>query len=276
VKTVFEILPNILEITPADCELFIMISCSGITYVVHDRKKNSFPGFAFYQFDVNADQTTLTKDVSTAFQEHTIVNRNLESVTVVYTLSDAVVVRSGDYEKKHLKGNLNRLFGDLYESTYFSEEIQGTESTTVYRVPTDLYELMQNQFPNSKHYHQYSLLLQQAPSEADLIQAVFYPGYMIVHARRNGQLQLMSQYNFQTAEDVCWHILNVKEQLQLNEAKLLISGFLDPKSRIYQEMTRYFSNISLDSIPPGVKIDEEMERLPAHFFSYIFRGALCV
>jgi hypothetical protein len=95
---------------------------------------------------------------------------------------------------------------------------------------------------------------------------------------RSGQLQLIQHFAYQDSKDVLYNLLNCCHQLQMNREVLVLelSGMVEKKSALYDDLELYFLNIRFDSMEDSIKMTDELIQYPNHFFSSLLKMTICV
>mgnify|MGYP001544273745 FL=1 len=172
---------------------------------------------------------------------------------------------------------MNMMYGDLHVNETILTDLADVQSVyNCYRIPSALYEVVQNQYPNAVSTHQYSLLLKKTIEGKNKLSVIFYAKKLIVMLVKNGQLQLIQSFNYHTPEDVSYTLLNICRQFQISSIKLEISGLLEENSALYKEIYKFFTEIEFTELPGDINYSEEIKQYPSHYFSYIFALNSCV
>jgi len=61
-----------------------------------------------------------------------------------------------------------------------------------------------------------------------------------------------------------------------DEIILELSGLIEKQSELYNELQKYFLNISFDHMEDSIKITDELREYPLHYFSSLLKMAICV
>ena len=92
---------------------------------------------------------------------------------------------------------------------------------------------------------------------------------------KDGKHQLINSFNYRTAEDVTYTLLNICQQFEVENIDLEISGLLEKNSALYKEIYKYFQTIDLIFLPENKNYNEEITQHPSHYFSHIFALDSC-
>ena len=95
---------------------------------------------------------------------------------------------------------------------------------------------------------------------------------------KGGEVQMVQIFEYTTPTDAAYQLLNICNQYDLSpkEIPLTVSGFIDKKSNLFDELYRYFLNIDLDKPDNGVAIATHISQYPVHFFSHLILLVKCV
>ncbi len=142
---------------------------------------------------------------------------------------------------------------------------------------------MQEKFQEARYWHFYSLQLKcykmfTAKEEAAFVKVFFYPDKMVLMVSRSGQLQLIQHFTYQDSKDVLYNLLNCCHQLDLSREELVLelSGMIEKKSALYEDLELYFLNIRFECMDDSIKMTDELMQFPNHFFSSLLKMAICV
>lgn len=274
-RPVFEIVPSVLSIVTEKSNLFIEISRSGIVYTVENESDKAFTGISAYNFEKQNSPIELSTELQQLFINTSLLNNCFAKTVIFLSLPECLKIPADLYKKEEAGNLMTKVYGDLYEQLLFADELSSKNIITVYRVPLLLYNTVLEQFPSAVFMHQDTLLIRTLADHGTEFKVLFYPGSFVAAVSKDGKLQLVQHFNFQTEEDVIWHLLNISERLGITDKSLTIGGMIDEKSTLYGELYKYFREIKMFSLPEGIDFDEEIKELPQHFFSPLFRAALC-
>ena len=117
-----------------------------------------------------------------------------------------------------------------------------------------------------------------AKEEGQYLKAFFYTDKMIVLVCKKGQLQLIQTFEYHDSKDVAYNLLNCCHQLNMNqdEVVLELTGLIEKQSDLYNELQKYFMNVSFDHMEDSIKITDELREYPLHYFSSLLKMAICV
>ena len=98
---------------------------------------------------------------------------------------------------------------------------------------------------------------------------------MVVSLIKDGKHQLINSFNYRTAEEITYTLLNICQQFDVENIALEISGLLEKNSALFAEIYKYFETIDLTPLPENKNYSEEITQHPSHYFSHIFALDTC-
>jgi hypothetical protein len=163
------------------------------------------------------------------------------------------------------------MFGDVCANEVILSDIIADQSLyNCYRLPSATAEVIKNQFPEAPVIHQYSLFLKKSAETETRLSVIFYTQKVVVHLCKEGKHQLLNSYNFTTAKDISYILLNICKQLNIQKIPLALSGLIEKNSSLYNEIYKYFDDIEFAGFPDGYRFSEEIAKYPSHYFSHLF------
>ncbi|MEO5647534.1 MAG: DUF3822 family protein [Chitinophagaceae bacterium] len=272
---VFEILPNVLTINTEKSNLFIELSRSGISYTVENESDKAFTGVSLYNFEKINSPVELSAELKQLLLESSLLNNKFAKTIVFISLPECLQVPANKYNVENVRESIEFVFGDLFDHLFFADEVAGSNIINVYSIPLLLHNTIREEFPEARFIHQNTILIRSLPSEGDHLNVLFYPGSLVACLVKEGKLQLVQHFAYQSGEDVAWHLLNLCKQFNMKDVLLTLGGMIDVNSSLYNDIYKYFLNISFYALPSEVDYDESIKELPQHFFSPLFSAALC-
>jgi hypothetical protein len=264
------------------CRLLIVVDADSLSYAILNIE-NMLPLCIKY-FQFNQIRGRLQEEIlrEIIFGDE-MLTRKVNETLVVYNFPESTLVPEIFFEKKSDKEFINLAYGNLDKGLVVSEKIPWWDIYNVYRLPLEVHKLLEYKFPDGKQWHYYSLLLKSyrkfnAPDKTETIEIVFCEEKMILSVYKKGQLQLLQSFFYEGAKDVLYHLLNCCRQLNMSqqEVSLQISGFIEKQSLIYNELAKYFLNLSFEEAGDGIAKTALLDEYPRHYFSTLLKMAACV
>lgn len=273
-KKIFEIIPS--SINADNCVLICEMSNEGFSFTIKDETDHLFSALGVYHFDKTTPPVGFPIALQILFHQNKLLSEKFKKVTIVYSFSQSVLIPFSIYNSQHNNEALNLIHGDVQNnSIVLTDVIAECSMYNSYRIPSSIYNIITQQFPDASHMHQYSALLQQPISERNKLSIIFYVHKIVVALIKDGKYQLINCYNYSKAEDVTYVLLNICKQFEVENIDLQITGLLEKNSALYKEIYKYFQTIDLNPLPENKNYTEEITQHPAHYFSHIFALDLC-
>lgn len=175
------------------------------------------------------------------------------------------------------KDFLELIHGDDKDAKIYTDDLpEGLDMVNTYRVPADWLEVIEEHLLGVHIKHTFSSIVTDFfTSNAGidfLITVRFYHQHFIAAVFTNHKFHFIQYYQYQTKEDVLYHLLNMMQQfgLSMNDLVLDISGMIDLNSSLYAELVKYFSNIIVADINID-KVAFEIDGHPLHYFTPFFK-----
>lgn len=268
-NTVFEILPSTYE--SEKCSLICEVSDEGFSYCIKDEEEKHFLGLSIYHFDSTMPAVGFPISLQVLFHQKEIFSKKFKKVCVVYSYPQSVLIPFSLYNPEQNQTVMNLMFGDVdANDVTFSDIIPGQSLYNCYRLSPATIEMIKNQFPGASVTHQYTLLLKNPIKTNDQLCVIFYTQKVVVHLNKEGKHQLLNSFNFTTAKDISYILLNICKQLNIQKISLVLFGLIEKHSELYKEIYKYFDDIGFAEFREGYRYSEEITKFPSHYFSHIF------
>lgn len=272
--------PAIASVEWQQCRLVVEMSRQYFHYIVIN-KKGTVEVLKFYQFLSKSIAETMEL-LQKILKYDTILKESMEESVIVYNLPENCLVPEKYFHTDLIVDLLTLMHGDLNRGVTFSEKVSGWDIYNIFRVPVEMHDLFQRTIPAGKYRHHYSLWLECRQKAEDLnrdsVFVIFHPNEILVTVISSRQLQLIQRLEYQAAEDVAYHLLNICERFKISitDTAIHISGMIDLKSAMYEELFKYFPLIETAAATSGIIVSGDITAFPEHFFSPILNIALCV
>ncbi len=262
--------------------LLLEVSAHSCSCLLFDVRKMSPECIRFFKFE-NIKDKPIEELLNEIIEEDEMFKKEISEHFFVYNFEDSSLIPDKFFSVDINKELTELIYGNLEKGIIFSEKIPWWELQNVYRVPTAVHNLLQQKFINAKHWHAYSLLLKShkmftIKEGQDLFKIIFYADKIIITVFKKGQLQLIQTFVYYDENDVVFDILNCAKQFDINveDLPLELSGLIEKHSSLYRELTKYFAHIYFEQIGDTIKITDELNEYPLHYFSSLLKMAVCV
>ena len=258
--------------------LFISAGKQGISFIQLDTDSNTFISVLVYHFAKNLTATAIAEQVNEIVSSENLSQQHFKKIFVTWCFDENVLVPQDFFDAGNCNEMLELVYGDLMPGAVQTELVTTHNLHTVYKIPAAVKNIFNNHFPFCIQNHQSSLLINFEKNNKDLLYCNFYPEHLTVMLRKNGQLQVIQQFEYASPEDAVYHLLNVCQSFETDAAKtiLTVSGMIDTDSNLYSELYKYFQSVNCTDLPADFNYAEEIKGYPKHYFSHLFATASCV
>jgi len=268
-NTVFEIMPSSYD--PEKCVLICEVSNEGFSYCIRNEDEKSYLGVAIYHFDSTKPAVGFPIALQVLFHQHDIFSKQFKKVCVGFSVPQSVLIPFSMYARDKNQTLMNLMFGDLETNDVILTDIISEQSLyNTYRLSAATVDMIKNQFPDATMTHQYSLILKNFAGDTDRISVIFYTQKVVVNVFSGGKHLLLNSFDFTTANDISFILLNICKQLKIKKIHLVLSGLVEENSALYNEIYKYFDDIEFASFRQEYSYSEEIAKFPSHYFSHIF------
>ncbi len=273
-NTAFKILP--VEKPTRPHQLLIEIGWEHVSLLYFSKAPYQVNGLCVFQFSKNITAIDLADELQAFFQLEQLPA--VENVYVCYDFKETTLLPAGMYKENMLAEILNVIFPVNNRASNFAELIKGLEIAVAYQVDNRIESVINQQFPSADLQHSLALRLPSLVATQDLFYCIVYQYSIRVILFKNGELQIAQLFDYATPTDVAYHLLNACTQhgISPEQVTLTLSGLIDKKSNLYDELYRYFMTIELSQNDADVEIAQAITQYPEHFFSHLISLGKCV
>jgi hypothetical protein len=201
---------------------------------------------------------------------------------IVYNFPDSNILPAEHY-KTDLHGPVSHLInGDTENGYIFNEQIREWDMQNIYSIPKDIHSLFKEKFQGSQYWHFYTLMMVSSKNEeltkGNISRMIFYNDKFVLGFFKDGMLQLLQTFTYQTPEDAAYYLLLICKQLGISQHDMVlnISGLIDSQSALYTELLKFFPEVNYEGIPEVYNTNGLLDEYPSHYFSPLLKMSLCV
>jgi len=273
-KALFEILP---EINTADkCVLACEISHECFSFAVKNEEDNRYVAAAIFQFENETNSNGYLNELSDLINTQPLLTSAFKKVCIAWSFKESVLIPFNLYSSMENGNAINLIHGDVAPGTHIlTDLIAGKGVYNAYRVPAPFYHLLQSSFPGAESTHQYSIFLNTGQTKSNGLFVIFYPNRIVVRLNKDGRIQFINSFNYSTAADVSYILLNTCSQFDVPNVPLEVGGLIERDSNLFKEIYKYFEVVDFAALPKACNYSEEILSQPAHYFSHIFAIDSC-
>ncbi|MBV9986669.1 MAG: DUF3822 family protein [Chitinophagaceae bacterium] len=226
----------------------------------------------FELFDIE-DEDMEPADLFSSIQSGSrILTRGYPNTRCYYNTPEALIMPAAKFSPAAAEDFLSLVFGESQEADTRHDRLPG-DLVTIYRVPKSLHELVGRNFVLYQPHHSFSGLLEQVIARKDLpshyLKLQFYAHHFILLYMKQGQLQLIRSFSYQSPQDVLYHLSNMAQQFHIPAAEALIevSGMLEADGISQKQLHALFGHVQFDSIAGDEAFLSATALYPAYYFT---------
>jgi Protein of unknown function (DUF3822) len=265
--------------TPTDKPiLLVQAGKQGISFIQLDIGSNTFTSVKVYHFSKRLSDSGIAEEMNTILCTKDLMQQHFKKIFVTWCFDENILVPNEYFDSDNAGKMLELVYGDAMLTAVQTELVPAYNLHTIYKIPVVVKNVFNTWFPFSIQTHQSSLLINIENQNKDLVYCNFYYNYLTIVLRKNGQLQAIQNFEFNTPEDAIYHLLNICQSFETDATQtiLTVSGMVDADSNLYNELHKYFLQINFADLPDNFKYTEEIKNYPVHYFSHLFATAICV
>ena len=201
------------------------------------------------------------------------LNGSYERVVVASAFSQSLLVPE---EFRNHPALLSAIY-DIPQQKKFADDIFERQMNVAWSIPASLFHLITEKFSAAQFLHVYTPVLKTDNGfvEEDQIDIHFSTKHFRILVKKDRKIQLVQTYSYKTPLDVVYFLLKICYEfgLQQWEVVIIISGFIDEDSALYDELHNYFLNLHFANAP-AFSVPEST--CPHHYFTSLYNLAECV
>jgi len=270
----FYIQPVKIDTTNAD--LYLDINARSLSYVIID--SNICLALAIYRFEPGSTDETIAQNIHQVIAEQPVLQQRFNKVHVIFGYNPFVLVPHQFMNGTDHHAMLELVYGESNERAIRTDFMYRHAIHIVYGIPKIIDNTVRRYFDLAQCTHLFSMLPDIVAQEGVHLHCIFNTGQVKVVLMKEGKLQLMQNYSYNTPEDAAFYLLHICKnfEVNVNTCKIHLSGMIDESSSLYAELYKYFLQIQLEPLPEQFQYPEEINQYPAHYFSHLFSIAACV
>jgi len=266
-KPAFNILPE--PFNQDTLKLLIEAGNYGISFTWFTRYPDSIEGILVYNLDQVLTPTEWLSALNEIYREQPLLQKTCSSVCFCVNFPDSMLVPGEYYNQATAKEMLISNFQTGPEYEIRTDVLKEQKIFNVYGIRKELFEFFQHHHPNLKISHSSSLELQNIPEDTSLTCIIYHNSFK-VFAHHQDKFLYCGSFGYSKPVDTAYYLLKICDTygLKPDQVPLRLSGMIDEYSILYNEMYKYFMNVSFIPAREGVNLHDRIRFYPSHFFSH--------
>lgn len=247
-----------------------------LTLILTAEKK--IVGFESYNLPLSGRE----EEALAILSESPLAEMNYGSVSITFNTDEYVLMPDRFHHPDIAEECLSLVHGDLPTNVSSAEEIDALGIHNLYRTPNWLHQSLTQRFHQAARHHGMSLMLSSIHQRSEewsptCIHLWFYTGHVLSAVYKDGKLLISNWFPYEIPEDLSYTLLNTAEQYNLNpeDVPVMVSGFIDRDSIIFEELMKYFLVVETDNGGGTFIADDIFSGYPDHYFTPAFSIAVC-
>ena len=210
-----------------------------------------------------------------------MIDRTFANTRIYINNEFALLVPVFKFNKDISEEYLNIVFGeDNGAKKQFEHLNTEPDLMNVFRMPKEWFDVVNQHLISASIHHTYTEVVRRVFTSSTntsscLVKVQLYATHLIVAVIKDGALQFIQSFTYQSSEDILYYLLNISQRFQVNtnDLSLHVSGSIDFSSSFYNDLGKYFRNITVDNVNPShLALDKGHH--PSHYFTPFVNLAL--
>ncbi len=263
----------------SQCRLIMEINRQFFHYIII--QDNTVVALKFFRLTPSPERG-IVECLEEIMENDELLHKNIKVASLAYNIPENLLVPGTLYDESLNRDMISLVHGDLSKDIILSEKIPNSEMYNIYQVPGQLHRFLDQKLSAVQYRHYYTLwiewLQKQEEGNEDSVHVLFYPNELLVMLVKNGSVEMVQTFNYETTEDAGFHLLNVyyRHQLPTTDFPVKVSGMVATDSALYEELLKYFMLVETVPAPMALQLAEDFRLFPSHFFSPLLKMAVCV
>ena len=251
--------------------LSILISQDGLSYSIYDIDDKKVQSLVSMQFEVNK-----TDEIRKFIEDEGLKDAQFENVNIVYATRNVTIAPDAIFDENSAENiyALNRRISRDEEIRY--SRLPKSQTVIIFAIEKETSSLLDELFPRYNLFPQsYSLIetgltktkISEKPNRQRMLIQVFEDFFEILVIDK-GQIVNYNTYNYKSANDILYFIVNTFEQLGLSqeECEVAFSGFIEQDSLAVIHLKKFVRTVYFESINRDFKYFFRFQEFAPHYF----------
>ncbi len=266
---------NFLSETKADDILFLEISRNEIVCMVKGADASQIEAFELYNLESDANNWL---DIFFHLEtDSEILNRHFKEVKVYLNFAEALLIPEEKFSISAAEDYLSLIFGESDRQEMKYELLSPKNGIfQVFRIPKDLHQWLVKHYILYQPHHIYRSILNKLfnkdPEVGFYMKVECFDKQFIIVLLINGKLQLIQSFAYHVQEDLLYQVMNILKQFKQENttSHLEISGMVNTDSDIFKNLSKLFTETSLENIGQGASLFSNSDH-PLHYFAPYYK-----
>lgn len=251
--------------------LSILISQDGLSYSIYDIDDKKVQALVSMQFEVNK-----ADEIRKFIEDEGLKDAQFENINIVYATRNVTIVPDVIFDENSAESiyAINRRISPDEEIRY--SRLPKSQTVIIFAIEKETSSLLDELFPHYNLYPQsYPLIetgltktkISEKPNRQRMLVQVFEDFFEILVIDK-GQIVNYNTYNYKSANDMLYFIVNTFEQLGLSqeECEVAFSGFIEQDNLAIIHLKKFVRTVYFESINRDYKYFFRFQEFSPHYF----------
>ena len=251
--------------------LSILITQDGLSYSIYDIDDKKVQALVSMQFEVNK-----ADEIRKFIEDEGLKDAQFENVNIVYATRNTTIVPDAIFDENSAESiyALNRRISPDDEIRY--SRLPKSQTVIIFAIDKEITSLLDGLFPRYNLYPQsYPLIetgltktkISEKPNRQRMLVQVFEDFFETLVIDK-GQIANYNTYNYKSANDMLYFIVNTFEQLSLSQedCEVTFSGFIEQDNLTVIHLKKFVRTVYFESINRDYKYFFRFQEFSPHYF----------
>ena len=236
---------------------------------------------------VDLEMINLNEEIKHSLVESYLEYRGVDSKTcrninLIFNTKEFALIPSSLHNPLFHRQLIETIHGDMLDLQFNADQLSFFDAVNVYGVQREINAVLDRFFPNAQRVHKNACIVKEISNQTDIlpsqfIKTYFSPSHIDVLVVKNGKLQFLQKFYYETIDDAIFYILSLVEKFNLNKNSLgfYASGIIDHDSFILLELKKHFPSFKIE-INNQFADSNHIANLPAQFLTPLMISLQCV
>ncbi len=218
--------------------------------------------------------------MQTYLEQKGIDPKRCKKVNLIFNTKEFALIPSSLHNPLFNRQLIETIHGDMLDLQFSADKLSHVDVVNVYGVQRDINTLLDRFFPTAKRMHKNVCYVDDITSRMDalpeqVLKIFFSPSHIDILIVKNGKLQFIQKFYYETTDDVIYYILKLTEKFKLDKTSIgvYVSGIIDLDALILFEFRKHFLAIEIEQ--KKFSISGHITDMPGHFITPLMISAQC-
>lgn len=264
-------------------KLSIQLSLDGFSFCIFNETQNKFLSIESHVLRNVKNIDGFCNIFQNFVQHHPWLNLSFKQVNILYECERSTLIPTPLYDEKEQENYIKLNFNVAEDQIIKTDKLVNVDAQKLYIVPKQIIDLANNLFPGHHLSSHASVLIESVlvlNKNQPALKRCFVNArnsYLDISITEGSKLLYYNAFNYKTKEDFIYYLIFVLEQLKLNpeDIELILSGFMDKNSKLFELVYKYVRNISFAQLTESFNYSYIFNDVPAHQYTNLLNLYLC-